>query len=108
MPRPPQRLHQLLMRLLLRLPQLLPQLQRRQLLRPPQHTEVFNLPPEILTSALYTELLESCDWDEAEAEALIRRALSGEEVDERIQQIVDTLGKLISIEKRPKIEVAES
>jgi hypothetical protein len=95
------------MQLLLRLPQLLPQRPQHLLLQP-QHTEVFNLPPEILTSALYTELLESCDWDEAEAEELILRVLAGEEVDERIQQIVDTLGKLISIEKRPKIEVAES
>ncbi len=67
-----------------------------------------SLPPEILQTSLYTELLESCDWDEELAEATILAALRGEIVDERIQQIVDTLGKIIKIEKKPRLTAAES
>jgi len=69
---------------------------------------VASLPPEILQTSLYTELLESCDWDEELAEATILAALRGEIVDERIQQIVDTLGKIIKIEKKPRLTAAES
>ena len=67
-----------------------------------------DLPPEILETALYTELLESCDWDEELAEATIHAALRGEIVDGRIQQIVDTLGKMIKVQRKPKLTPAES
>jgi hypothetical protein len=69
---------------------------------------VADLPPEILETALYTELLESCDWDEELAEATIHAALRGEIVDGRIQQIVDTLGKMIKVQRKPKLTPAES
>ena len=67
-----------------------------------------DLPPEILETALYTELLESCDWDEELAEATIHAALRGEIVDGRIQQIVDTLGKMIKVQRKPRLTPAES
>jgi len=69
---------------------------------------VADLPPEILETALYTELLESCDWDEELAEATIHAALRGEIVDGRIQQIVDTLGKMIKVQRKPRLTPAES
>jgi len=69
---------------------------------------VADLPPEILQTALYTELLESCDWDEELAEATIHAALRGEIVDGRIQQIVDTLGKIIRIDRKSRLTPAES
>jgi len=59
-------------------------------------------------TALYTELLEFCDWDEIAAEELIVRSLSGEEIDDRVQQIVTLLGQIIKRSKDPKIQVAES
>ncbi len=59
-------------------------------------------------TALYTELLEFCDWDETAAEELIVRSLSGEEIDDRVQQIVTLLGQIIKRSKDPKIQVAES
>ena len=67
-----------------------------------------DLPPEILQTALYTELLESCDWDEELAEATIHAALRGEIIDGRIQQIVDTLGKMIKTERKSRLTPAES
>ena len=67
-----------------------------------------SLPPEIQMTALYTELLEFCDWDEMAAEELIVRSLSGEEIDDRVQQIVTLLGQIIKRSRDPKIQVAES
>jgi hypothetical protein len=59
-------------------------------------------------TALYTELLEFCDWDEAAAEELIVRSLSGEEIDDRVQHIVTLLGQIIKRSKSPKMQIAES
>lgn len=67
-----------------------------------------SLPPEIQMTALYTELLEFCDWDEKAAEELIVRSISGEEIDDRVQHIVTLLGQIIKRSKDPKIQVAES
>ena len=59
-------------------------------------------------TALYTELLEFCDWDEKAAEELIVRCLSGEEIDDRVQHIVTLLGNIIKISRNEKIVPAES